>query len=128
MRKVLAVVLGAAFVLTLAAPVLAKTETVKGRVVDQGCYMKNMTANAGPDHKMPADVKGCAAACAKLGMPMALLTTAGKLYTLTGGLAADNNAKILAHVGHTVEVTGDVTDKDGKMMIAAADVKHLAAK
>ena len=128
MRKVIAVAMGAAFVIALAAPALAKTETVKGHVVDVNCYTKDMKENADPDHKMPADVKGCATACAKKGAPMAVLTADGKVYQLTGDLAADNNAKIVPHVGHSVEVTGDVTEKDGKMMLAASAIKHLAAQ
>jgi hypothetical protein len=37
--------------------------------------------------------------------------------------AANSNAKLVAHMSHTVELTGDVTEKDGKMMIAASDLK-----
>ena len=44
---------------------------------------------------MPADMAGCAVMCAKKGMPLALLTTDGKAYTIKGGLAADNNAKFV---------------------------------
>ena len=36
-----------------------------------------------------------------------------------------NNAKLVAHVSHTVEVTGDVSEKDGKMMIAADSLKMI---
>jgi hypothetical protein len=54
---------------------------------------------------------------------MALLTADGKLYQITGPLAADNNAKLVSHVSHTVEITGDVTEKDGKMMIAADAIR-----
>ena len=47
----------------------------------------------------------CAVGCAKKGAPMALLTADGKVYQITGALAADMNAKIVPHVAHTVEVT-----------------------
>jgi hypothetical protein len=117
-----------ALVVVLAVPMSAKTETIKGKVVDQMCYLKDKAANTGKDHKMPKDVTDCAVMCAKKGMPMALLTEDGKVYTITGGLAADNNAKLIAHISHTVEVTGDVTEKDGKMMIAAANLKHISAQ
>ena len=43
------------------------------------------------------------------GQPMALVTADGKVYLITGGLAANMNAKIIPHVPHTVEITGDVT-------------------
>jgi hypothetical protein len=59
-------------------------------------------------------------------MPMALLTEDGKVYEITGGLAADKNAKIVPHVAHTVEITGDVSEKDGKMTIAADSLKMIS--
>ena len=40
-----------------------------------------------------------------------------------GGLAADNNAKMVPHMSHTVSITGDVSEKDGKMMIMADSLK-----
>ena len=116
----------AAFVVVLGAPAFAATETVKGKIVDQACYTKDMKANAGKDHKMPQDVTDCATACAKKGAPLALLTEDGKLYQITGGLAADMNAKLISHISHTVEVTGDVTEKDGKKMIASADLTMIS--
>ena len=116
MRKVFAVVAATAFVAALSAPAFAKEETVKGELVDQACYMK--------DHKNVGEAhKECAVTCAKKGQPMAILTEDGKLYQITGDLAANNNAKLVPHVTHTVEVTGDVSEKDGKMMIDAKDLK-----
>ncbi len=101
-----------AIVLTgaIGAPALAKTATVKGQVVDQECYLR--------EKKVDAD-KTCAVECAKSGKPMALLTSDGKVYEIAGGLAANKNEKLIAHVLHTVEITGDVTEKSGKMTIAA---------
>jgi hypothetical protein len=119
MRRMIAGLTAAAFVVALGAPVFAKTETVKGEVVDQTCYMK--------DHKqVGASHKECAETCAKKGAPLALLTSDGKVYQITGGLAADNNAKLVPHVTHTVEITGDVTEKDGKMQIAADNLKMVS--
>ena len=119
MRKVFAGMIVAAFMVALAAPAFAKTETVKGEVVDQTCYMKDK-AKVGASHK------DCADSCAKKGAPLAILTTDGKVYQITGGLAADNNAKLVPHVTHTVEITGDVTEKDGKMSIAADSLKMIS--
>ena len=96
MRNLLVSVTVAGFVVLLSVPALAKTETVKGQIVDQGCYMKDMANNKGVDHKMPADTKDCAIMCAKKGQPMALLTSDGKVYTIAGDLAANNNAKLVA--------------------------------
>ena len=126
MRKMFAGIIVATFVFAVAAPAFAKTETVKGQIVDQACYTMDKS-NTGVDHKMPkGDTKDCALACAKGGRPMALLTADGKVYELGGGLAAEKNAKIIPHISHTVEVTGDVTEKDGKMVIAADSLKMLS--
>jgi hypothetical protein len=126
MRRFFAGLTAAAFVLALGAPAFAKTETVKGQIIDESCY-KMDKSNTGKDHKMPkGDTVDCAIACAKAGRPMALLTEDGKVYEITGGLAADKNAKIVPHVAHTVEITGDVGEKDGKMTIAADSLKMIS--
>jgi len=119
MRKLFAGLTAAAFVVALGAPAFAKTETVKGEVVDLTCMMKDKK-NVGASHKE------CADACAKKGAPLGLLTADGKAYLITGGLAADNNAKLVPHVAHTVEITGDVSEKDGKMQIAADALKMVS--
>jgi hypothetical protein len=127
MRKFFAGLAALALVAVVAVPLMAATETVTGKVIDQMCYTKDKANNAGPDHKMPADTAGCALACAKMGRPMALLTTDGKVYTLKGGLAENMNAKLLAHIAHTVSITGDVAkEKDGSMSIAAAELKMVS--
>lgn len=126
MRRMLAGLTAATFVVALAAPAFAKEETVKGQIVDQTCYLKDKAANAGKDHKMAGDEKDCAVACAKKGAPMALLTAEGKVYQITGDLAANMNEKIIPHVAHTVELTGDVTTKDGKNTIAASNLKMIS--
>lgn len=126
MRNLSAGLMAAAFTIALGAPAFAATETVKGQIIDVSCY-KMDKSNTGVDHKMPkGDTKDCAIACAKAGRPMAILTSDGKVYELAGGLAADKNAKIVPHVGHTVEVTGDVMDHDGKMMITADALKMIS--
>ena len=122
MGKMFAGFIVAAFVVALGAPAFAATETVKGQIVDQACY-KMDKSNTGVDHKMPkGDTKDCAIGCAKAGRPMAILTSDGKVYEIAGGLAAEKNAKIIAHVSHTVEVT----EKEGKMMIAADSLKMIS--
>jgi len=126
MRKVLAGLTMFAFVVGFGASLSAKTETIKGQIVDQTCYMKDKVNNKGVDHKMPADTKDCATACAKKGQPIALLTADGKVYTIAGGLAADNNAKLIPHLSHTVEITGDTMDMGGKLMITADAVKMVS--
>ncbi len=126
MRNVLAGAAVAVAVVAMNLPAFAAVETITGKVVDQMCYMKDMANNHAADHKMPADVAGCAAACAKKGMPLALLTTDGKVYTIQGGLAAENNAKLIPHIAHTVAITGDVMTMDGKMTITATELKMVS--
>jgi hypothetical protein len=126
MRKAFAVMTAAAFVLALDAPAFAKTETVKGQVVDESCY-KMDKSNTGVDHKMPkGDTKDCAVSCAKAGRPLALLTADGKVYEISGGLAANKNEKLIPHIAHTVEITGDVMDHGDKMMISADSLKMIS--
>ena len=127
MRQFVCRLAAAAVVLALAsAPALAATQTVSGKVIDQGCYMMDKANNAANNHKMPADVTDCAIACAKKGKTVALLSSDGKVYAIAGGLAADNNAKLVGHMGHTVEITGDVMEMDGKMMIHADALKMVS--
>ena len=126
MHKLFASIVASALLLAVSAPAFAKTESVTGKVVDLTCYMKDKTNNAGMDHKMPADTKDCAAACAKKGQPLALLTSDGKVYEIAGGLAENNNAKLIPHITHTVTMTGDTMDTNGKMMIHASELKMVS--
>jgi hypothetical protein len=115
----------AALVLALSASAFAATQTISGRLVDETCYKQNK-ANTGVDHKMPEDTPGCAVTCAKMGLPVALLTDDGKVYTVTGDLAANNNAKLIPHMSHKVELTGDVTQAGGAITIAATSLKMIS--
>jgi hypothetical protein len=114
MRRFLAGAAAVAFVACSSIPLFAKTETIKGQLVDQECYLM--------EKKVETD-SSCAVSCAKSGKPVALLTADGKVYEVTGGLAANKNAKLTAHMLHTVEITGDVTEKGGKLSIAADALK-----
>ena len=126
MRQLSVGLMVAAFVVALGAPAFAATQTLTGQLIDESCY-KMDKSNTGVDHKMPkGDTKDCAIACATNGRPLALLTADDKVYTITGDLAAEKNAKLVAHVSHTVEVTGDVTTKDGKMTIAGSTLKMVS--
>ena len=116
----------AALVLALCGSAFAATQTLSGQLIDQTCYKLNK-ANTGVDHKMPdGPTADCATTCAKMGQPVALLTADGKVYTVTGDLAANNNAKLVPHLSHKVELTGDVTEKGGTMTIAATNLKMIS--
>jgi hypothetical protein len=121
MRRILSVLAALTFVAAVVAPAFAADTTIKGELVDQACFISKKEAGKGEAHK------DCAVTCAKKGQAVALATADGKLYTVTGDLAANNNEKLVAHMTHTVELTGEVTEKDGKMSIAAKSLK-MAAK
>jgi hypothetical protein len=123
MKKFAAAMMATAFVIALGAPAFAKVETVKGVLVDSACYKKD-NANTTNAHKGMSET--CAQDCAKKGSPVALVTTDGKMYIVTGDLAADKNAKLVPHMSHVMEVTGDVSEGDGKMTIAATDLKMIS--
>lgn len=120
MRKFFTGVSLAAFVVALGVPAFAKTETIKGELVDQACYTKDATKNVGAAHL------DCAVSCAKRGQTVAIVTEDGKVYSIAGDLAAEKNAKMVAHMTHVVEITGDVTEKDGKMTITSDSLKMLS--
>ncbi len=122
MRKSVAllIVAVALSVAAWAAPAFAKTETVTGEVISLSCYFQNKK-NVGQAGMI------CAIATVKWeGNPAGLLTADGKVYQLAGGLVANNNARIVPHLGHTVTVTGDVYEKNGMMMISADDAKMIS--
>jgi hypothetical protein len=127
MRRLLIGLTALGFIVALSAPALAKVETVKGQLIDQGCYKMNKV-NTGNRHEMkngPRD--NCATECARDGHAVALLTSDGKVYQVTGDVAANKNEKLVGHMAHTVEVTGDVTTaQDGSLKIAGNSLKMIS--
>jgi hypothetical protein len=113
MRRFMTGLIAATFI-AAAAPAFARTGTIKGQLVDQECYLM--------EKKVEAD-SSCAVSCAKAGKPVAVLTSDGKVYEVTGGLAANRNAKLAEHMLKTVEISGDIVEKDGKLSIAADSLK-----
>ena len=53
MRKLLAGLIVAVFVLALGTVAFAATQTISGQLIDQICYKMNKS-NTGVDHKMPS--------------------------------------------------------------------------
>ena len=129
MKRVLSLAALAATVLFAAAALAEeKTEmkaekkavTIKGEIVDTGCYISH--GAMGEKHKK------CATTCIAGGMPMGLLTTDGKLYLLTldhDNADPYNKCKDLASA--TVELTGQVSERNGVKAINVTGVKSLAA-
>jgi hypothetical protein len=97
----------------------ASNQTVTGRVVDIDYYARTKGSKGrGLDQSLIA-----ARSSVKWeGMPAGLITADGKAYQITGGLAANNNAKISEFLNQTVTITGSVFDKDGMTMISADSV------
>src|SRR5262245_15015271 len=94
----------------------APATTLKGEVVDMGCYMAHEAHGA--KHKEGG------AKCISGGMPMGLLTSQGKLYLITLNHEngdAYNQLKDL--VDTEVEVTGVVSERAGMKSIDVATAK-----
>jgi len=98
----------------------AKSMTVKGEVVDMGCYMAHSAS--GEKHKE------CGTKCVAGGMPMGLLTSNGKLYLITlNHDDADPYNHLKEWVGDQVEVTGAIYQRGGMMAIDASAAKPATA-
>ena len=84
-----------------------KEMTVSGEVVDVACYL--MGDAKGADHAK------CAAACAKNGSALGILSADGKLYVslLPDDHKTSPNQILMDHIGHTVEAKGLVRVKGG---------------
>jgi hypothetical protein len=119
MRKHLALLFAGLCLLTCVSPLFAATETVTGEVVSLSCYFQNKK-NVGKAGLL------CAQATVKYeANPVGLVTRDGKVYQLAGGLVANNNAKVVPLLSHTVTVTGEVSKKAGIMVISADEAKDV---
>jgi len=126
MKRVIAV-LGLLAMVALASVAVSKEAakaskpvTLKGEVVDTGCYLGR--GAHGEKHKE------CALKCASNGMPIALLTDKGKLVLLTPNHDnADpfNKAKELA--GAMVEVSGTMLERGGLTALDLTSIKEAPA-
>ncbi len=120
MRKVLTIALASALVV----PFAAQAGEWSGKLVDTRCMAMD-PSNTGNDHKGGA-MKGCATACANMGIPVALLVD-GKMHVLSAPAAkfADYMAKDAKVTGkdagggvilpEKVEVDGKEIDIGGMM-------------
>ena len=108
----------AAALLGFSVAAFAAPVKVTGVLVDESCYTKDH-ANTGMAHKGMSDT--CAAACARKGNQVALVTEKGDVYQVMpmGELAGGENAKLVPHMSHTVTLTGEVMEANGKKMIHA---------
>ena len=56
--------------------------TVEGTLIDTRCYSQDRAFKANDHRTGDAVIEGCAQACAKLGIPVALLTSSGDVVVL----------------------------------------------
>ena len=103
MRKLITLFCSVLFI----APFAASADSFTGQLVDTRCMAMD-AGNAGQDHKGGA-LKGCATACAKMGIPVALLID-GKMHTL-----AAPAAMLAPHMAKEATVEGSMTG-DGIIM------------
>ena len=91
-----------------------KLTTINGTVIDTGCYVS---------HNSTGDAHAkCAEACAKNGVPLAILDEKGVLYMPIAVEHKDQNAKLMPFIEKKVKVTGTVMEKGGMKGIAIKTV------
>jgi hypothetical protein len=104
-----------------AASTAPKAVSTTGEIVDMGCYMGHAA--------MGAKHAACATKCiSMMGMPMGLLTDKNKLYLLTpphDNQDSYNKCKDMA--GTQVQITGEVSEKDGMKSIEVTSVAAAPA-
>lgn len=78
-----------------------KPVTVTGTLIDTKCYSMD-ARNRSADHQTPkGEMKGCAALCAGLGIPVAVLTSKGEVWTLV-----TPSKDLVDHMAKSCRVTG----------------------
>jgi hypothetical protein len=92
-----------------------KAITVTGQVIDTGCYLSH--DSKGPDHA------ACAAACAKNGVPLAILDASGKIYMPIAADHKNQNLKLMPFIEKKVKVSGTLLDKGGVNGIAIKTIE-----
>ncbi len=104
------------FVTGMNGAMQAGTQTVTGKVVSVSYYGQNQMRRGGG---LDQDLAAARASVKWEGMPAAIVTADGKCYQIIGGLAANNNAKIIDFLGKTATITGTVSEMHGMWCISA---------
>jgi hypothetical protein len=92
-----------------------KPITVVGQVIDTGCYLVH-------DSKGAAHAT-CAAACAKAGVPLAIVDDSGKVFIPIAADHKNQNLKLTPFIEKKVKVTGTTVEKGGVNGIAIKTVE-----
>ena len=118
MRRLVVMVM--ALALASATPLFGQEITVTGELVDHACFIRTGDDGRGVDHA------ACAVACAQIGQPVGLVTEDGDVYVMAGAVTDDNNALLVPHMSHIVEVTGVVTEGNEVTTLTADEVTHIS--
>jgi hypothetical protein len=117
-RTLATLVLPLCLVLALfAAEQTAKTENVKGYVLDSACaFTKGL--------KKPISSE-CATACAKAGSPLVILSPNGTIYWPIAETtpSSSQNDKLLPFAGKTVSASGKIYDRGGSKAIVISKIE-----
>jgi hypothetical protein len=92
-----------------------KPVTLIGTVVDTGCYVSH--DSTGPKHI------DCATACAKNGVPLAILDAKGKLFVPIGADHKNPNTQLMPFIEKKVKVTGTAMEKGGMTGISIKTIQ-----
>jgi len=98
----------------------AKTETVKGYVLDSACAFTK-----GLDKPISRD---CALACAKAGSPLVILTANGTIYWPIADTtpSSSQNEKLVPFAGQKVTATGKVFERGGSRAFVIEKIEPQA--
>jgi hypothetical protein len=100
-----------------------KQITVTGTFIDTKCYSMN-SMNKGKDHQtMKGEMKGCAALCANLGIPVAVMTNKGEVWTLV-----TPSKDLAVHMAETTRVTGVAVFGSRQLRPDKIEVQDAAGK
>jgi len=106
MRKILLTTATALMVGMFAGP--AAAESITGEVIDLSCYLSHPHTSVGASHRK------CAETCAKKGLPMGILTEAGKAYVLLEDHANPQAyAEAIGNAAKTITVEGKTVNEGG---------------
>lgn len=94
-----------------------KAVTITATVVDTGCYMSHDAI--GEKHV------DCATACAKAGVPLALVDASGKLYMPIAMNHKNPNVQLMPFIEKKVKVTGVAMEKGGLNGIAIKTIEAV---
>ena len=96
------------------------TQTITGQVVSISYYGQNKARRGGGLDQSLADAR---ASVKWEGMPAGIVTPYGEAFQIIGGLAANNNAKIIDFLGKDATIAGEVTTQHGMLCISADEAK-----